>query len=294
MTAQINSSPKDEFVKPSNWLLDYGKNVYSQTGEDGVIEKILDILPDRDSWCVEFGAWDGVHLSNTCNLIENQNYSAVLIEGSSSKFNDLKARFAQNPKIIPVNRFVGWESSDNLDSILADTPIPTDFDFLSIDVDGNDYHIWNAVKVYRPKLICIEFNPTIPTEVDFIQPANPKISQGSSLLALVKLAQSKGYELICCLRQNGFFIKSEYFNLFEIHDNSPFTLRTDLSLLTYLFCGYDGQIFLRGSRKLPWHGCRLKEEKMQVIPKVFRQYNGGSLNVLFKIYRSLLGLDLRG
>ncbi len=63
MTTQINSSPKDEFVKPSNWLLDYGKNVYSQTGEDGVIEKILDILPDRDSWCVEFGAWDGVHLS---------------------------------------------------------------------------------------------------------------------------------------------------------------------------------------------------------------------------------------
>jgi hypothetical protein len=51
---------------------------------------------------------------------------------------------------------------------------------------------------------------------------------------------------------------------------------------------------MRIAGKLPWHGCRLKEEKMQVIPKVFRQYNGGSLNVLFKIYRSLMGLDLRG
>lgn len=278
-------------MKQSTWLLDYGKNVYSQTGEDGIIEKILEIIPDNNKWCVEFGAWDGIYLSNTCNLIKNHSYSAVLIEGDSTKFNNLTANFAQYQNIIPVNSFVGWNSSDNLDSILSKTSIPINFDFLSIDVDGNDYHIWNAVNVYKPKLVTIEFNPTIPTEINFIQPADFQVNQGTSLSALVKLAKDKGYELICVLRQNAFFVRSEYFPLFEIQDNRPETLRNDLSLVTYLFCGYDGTIFLRGSKKLPWHGLRLKEERMQQLPRIFRNY-GANLSFFFKLYRKVMGLDL--
>lgn len=53
------------------WLLEHKKDVYSQTGEDGIIETILSTIGDRDGWCVEFGAWDGQYLSNTRNLIEN-------------------------------------------------------------------------------------------------------------------------------------------------------------------------------------------------------------------------------
>jgi hypothetical protein len=60
----------------------FARNVTSQCGEDGIIERILSIMTDKDGWCVEFGAWDGKHLSNTYNLIHNKGYSAVLIESS--------------------------------------------------------------------------------------------------------------------------------------------------------------------------------------------------------------------
>lgn len=67
-------------AKPE-WLLDYASNIYSQTGEGGVIAKILAMLPETDHWCVEFGAWDGLFLSNVRRLIEENDYSAILIEG---------------------------------------------------------------------------------------------------------------------------------------------------------------------------------------------------------------------
>src|SRR3954466_14198505 len=113
------------------WLLDYKADVYSQTGEDGIIEKILEMLPARNNWCVEFGAWDGKYLSNTLNLINHKEYSAVLIEGSKAKFPELKNNFADNPKVFPINAFVGFDTLNNLDTILGKTPIPKDFDFLS-------------------------------------------------------------------------------------------------------------------------------------------------------------------
>jgi len=65
-----------ETEKRSAWLLDHASDTYSQTGEDGIIEKILEHIPQKDRWCVEFGAWDGRLFSNTCNLIESKDYSS--------------------------------------------------------------------------------------------------------------------------------------------------------------------------------------------------------------------------
>src|SRR5689334_19634333 len=104
--------------KSPKWLLEYKSDVYSQTGEDGIIQKILETLPARDKWCVEFGAWDGKHLSNTRNLIDHKQYSAVLIEGSRAKFSELKGNYAANPDVYPINAFVGFDPNDNLDTIL--------------------------------------------------------------------------------------------------------------------------------------------------------------------------------
>ncbi len=258
--------------KSSAWLLDYKANIYSETGEDGIIKKILAILPSNDKWCVEFGAWDGQHVSNTRNLIIQDSYSAILIEGDKAKFTALQKNYEHKKNVTTINQFVGFNNKDNLDCILKMTPIPFDFDFLSIDIDGNDFHVWKAMSKYKPKLVCIEFNPTIPTEIDFIQPADHSINQGSSLLSLVKLGKKKGYELISVLSYNAFFIKSEYYPLFNITDNSPVTLRKDLDSITYLFSGYDGKIFLRGNLRLPWHGIELKESKIQHIPNFLRKY----------------------
>ncbi|HOX07110.1 MAG TPA: hypothetical protein PK280_11970 [Planctomycetota bacterium] len=254
------------------WLLDFSQNVYSQFGEDGVIEKVLETIPNRDGWCVEFGAWDGQFLSNTRNLIDNKAYAAVLIEADADKFRELCSNYKHNPKVLPVNRFVGFEPAGSLDSILRGCPIPKDFDFLSIDIDGNDYHAWKAVSEYRPKVVCVEYNPTIPTSVDFVQPADESVSQGCSLLALVKLGKEKGYELVSVLNTNAFFVRAEDFPFFRIADNRPETLRKDQSRITYIFTGYDGRVFLSGYRALPWHQLKMLEPSIQQLPRFLQRY----------------------
>jgi hypothetical protein len=260
--------------RPSTWLSEHKRDVYSQTGEDGVIEKILELLPNTDKWCVEFGAWDGQFVTNTRHLIESKGYSAVLIEADRARFEDLQRNYAHRNNVIPINKFIGVGEQDNLDQILSTTPVPLDCDLLSIDIDGNDYHVWKAFARYKPKVIVIEFNPTIPTHIHFVQEADPSINQGASLAALVELGKAKGYELIAVLPANAFFVRGEYYPLFEIESNSADELRTDLAYITYLFSGYDGRIFLHGNKGLPWHGLALSESRVQQLPRVLRTYPG--------------------
>jgi len=272
--------------RTSTWLLEYQHNIYSQSGEDGIIEKILETIPVKDHWCVEFGAWDGLYLTNTRNLIESKCYSAVLIEADKERFLNLQHNYAEYHNIITINEFVGFTENNNLDKILSSTPVPADFDLLSIDIDGNDYHVWKAVTNYKPKVIVIEFNPTIPTAVQFIQRADPTVNQGSSLLSLIELGKEKGYELVSVLKFNAFFVRQEYYQLFQLESNAPEILRTNLEAVTYLFSGFDGTIFLQGCCKLPWHGIELNESKLQRLPRYLRKYSG-NYTMMHKIAFSL-------
>lgn len=177
--------------KPSRWLNEFQNNVTSQNGEDGIIAKIFEIIPDKNKWCVEFGAWDGKLYSNTYNLINQQSYSAVLIEANPGKFQALIKTYQENKKVIPINAFVGFESKNNLDTHLEPTTIPLDFDLLSIDIDGNDFHVWKASQHYMPKVVVIEYNPTIPNKVEFVQKPDIQLNQGSSLYLLIKSQNQK-------------------------------------------------------------------------------------------------------
>ena len=277
-------------------LLDYAKNVYSQSGEDGIIAKILETLATNDKWCVEFGAWDGRHLSNSCNLIENSGYSAVLIEGDPIRANDLRQRHAENPKISVSNKFVGFGRSDGLDAMLAQSLIPRDFDFLSIDIDGNDYHVWKAVENYTPKVVCIEYNPTIPTEVQFVQSPDPRVNQGSSLLSLTLLAREKNYQLVAVTPLNAIFVQAQYFSLFGISRNEPATLREDSSAVAQIFCGYDGTIFIAGQKHLLWHNIPY-QSRIRQLPPIFRSYPGNfgaSKAFLYRTYQKFCNLLKKG
>lgn len=276
--------------KPSTWLLDYKRNVYSQSGEDGIIEKILELIPTKDKWCVEFGAWDGLFSSNTRYLIESKGYSAVLIEADEAKCADLRRNYSQQKNVVPINSFVGFEKHDNLDIILSATTIPADFDLLSIDIDGNDYHVWKSFSKYRPKVVVVEFNPTIPTHVRFVQSADTSINQGASLLSLVELGKEKGYELVAVLPFNALFVRREYYPLFGLISNAPEVLRTNLDYITYLFSGFDGKIFLRGGCRLLWHGIDLNEARVQQLPGFLQKYPHNYTFVQrlgFKVFRLL-------
>jgi hypothetical protein len=251
------------------WLNEYAQDVHSQTGEDGVIAKALELLPDRDRWCVEFGAWDGKHLSNTFNLVENAGYRVVLIEGDPDKFQALRTEYPYRERAFFIGRFVAWDENDNLDTLLQETQIPLNFDLLSIDVDGNDYHIWRAVSKYRPKLVLIEFNPTSSNRFTYIQPPNSHCNQSTSPAALVNLARSKRYELICVIGANLLFVDSQYYGAFHIPDNSLEVMR-DEDEVTHLFLGFDGSLIVDGPAQLRWHNLPLRIG--QPMPRVLRAY----------------------
>ena len=159
-------------------LNSFRSNTYSQNGEDGLISEILRRLPPPTTnihrWCCEFGAWDGLYLSNTARLIREENYHAVLIEPDKKRLKELKVNF-QQVSVIKIASFVNPEGATSIDSILSKTSIPADFDFMSIDIDGMDYYILQSLIKFRPKLISIEFNPTIPNSIFFVQDKNSKI-----------------------------------------------------------------------------------------------------------------------
>ncbi len=266
-------------------------------GEDGIIETALELIgknAELNQWCVEFGAWDGKHLSNTYNLIQNKAYSSVQIEGMQDKYIELQNTFKNNEKVHTHLGYVGMSKENSLDHLLSAYPIPEDFDFLSIDIDGNDYYTWKPVVKYRPKLVCIEFNPTVPNEVDFLQACDPSINQGASILSLNLLAKEKGYELIATTLNNAFFVDEKYFPLFEINDNSLDKIRTDKSRVTYIFSGYDGTVYIRGFGKLDLHNLKFEEKRFQLLPSFLRGYSDTETEkkspfkkLLKKTYKSL-------
>lgn len=254
----------------------FASNIYSQFGEDGIIEEILNRInaaSEIDKWCVEFGAWDGVYLSNTCNLIRNKNYKGVLIEGDRIRFQELCKNLPQE-NIHKICKFVTFEGSSTLDNILKETPIPYDFDFLSIDIDGCDYYIFDSLERYKPKVICIEYNPTIPNEVEFIQPKNFHIKQGASAKSLVNLAISKGYTLVAVTVCNVIFVRNDV-SLLVIGSNtySLENLRDDLEFKTFVFFGYDGTLLSNKDKiSIHWHGKSIPIDSFQPLPRLLRTF----------------------
>ena len=146
------------------------------------------------------------------------------------------------------------------------------FDCVTLDIDGNEYHLWDSLTDYRPRVILVEFNPTIPNDVAFIQPRDMKVFQGSSLRSFIELGKQKEYELVAANEVNAFFVQKELFSKFGIADNSIDALHTDQRYDTNLFQLYDGTLKIAGNTRLIWHNLPIDEEKLQVLSKRKRIY----------------------
>jgi hypothetical protein len=197
----------------------FAKTFHSQYGEDGIIEEIIRRLDgDRSAgrYCVDVGAWDGRFFSN----------------------------FPQD-SVYKVNARVTWEGEPGLDRILSRAGVPLRFDFLSIDVDGVDYHILESLRQYWPALICVEFNPSIPNAVDYVQPRDVEVTRGSSIRALARLGAQKGYAVVAATHCNLFLLDRASLGTVGVdRDPTLDEIRDDSQVRTYVFCGYDGQVLL--------------------------------------------------
>ncbi|MDQ0473840.1 hypothetical protein [Labrys wisconsinensis] len=257
----------------SMWLRKYHKNVTSKNGQDGIFEKIFDIIGSGQKWCVEFGARDGITGSNTWNLINNHNWSGVLIEGNEKDHRKLVDNYRNNARVHPVHAFVASSGEQSLDTILSRTPIPTDFDLCGIDIDGNDWHMWAGLTNYKPRVVCIEFNHTVPNDVYFVQDDDPDVNQSCSLLALIELGKSKGYELVATTSWDGIFVRSEYFHMFGIKDNSIDAMWSPGKRETKMFQCCDGTIYTAGLQELMWFKIPFRPDELQVLPESMRHYH---------------------
>lgn len=261
---------RDAFL-PANRYAAFAKNNFSQFGEDGIVEKLLQNIPDKNKWCVEFGAWDGIYLSNAFNLIKNESYRAVLIEANSKKFEELASNLKEFDVVL-VNEFVTFDGENTLDKILSRTEIPNDFDFLSIDIDGNDYYILESLSLYKPKIICIEYNFLIPNEVVYVQPKDFNIQRGASAKAILNLAKDKGYSLAAVTTSNLILVDRRYENELSLTNADLSEFRDDSSTRVFVFPGYDGRICLSKPLMLGWHNVIVDEDDIQILPSVLRRY----------------------
>jgi hypothetical protein len=278
-------------------LEDHREDVHSQFGEDGMIRKAFEVLADGSRWCVELGAWDGRYFSNTHRLMVEDGWSGVFIEADPERFRDLQATYGANERAVCLNAYARFSGSDTLDDLLASTEVPEDFDLLSLDVDGNDFHLWSSLTRFRPRLVVVEFNATFPNDVDWAQAADPDVHHGSSLAAFVRLGREKGYELLATSDFNAFFVRRDLFDRFGIADNSIDAIHTNRAYQTRVFQLFDGTVQWEGCTRLIWQDVQLRSERLQPIPRRLRYLPGTepsprvvTLRLLYRrVLRAILG-----
>ncbi len=209
-------------VEVSSVINRYELSVLSQNGEDGVLFYLFSTLGTVNRYFVEFGIEDG-RQCNTGNLSLNFGWRGLLIEGNVEYALNARQYYAQRLRerrddVKIANAFI---QPDNINKLFEDNDVPAEIDLLSIDIDGNDYWVWQAMNATSPRIVVIEYNASMGAERSISTQYDPTFDRwkkhdsgyyhGASLTALNKLAASKGYGLIGCdsLGINAFFVRSD-------------------------------------------------------------------------------------
>jgi hypothetical protein len=200
-------------------MKEYEKRVYSQQGEDGIIEHIFSNIGTTNKVAVEFGVAANSHggipggESNTLNLA-NQGWQVYWFDGEM---------ISNPPK--NCNFTKAFLTPDNICNVFEKAEIPKDFDLLSIDVDGNDYHLREKLYEYNPRVVIMEYNGSYDGATEYIMPRNDDYRWrgdrlfGASLKSMTIQADRMGYDLVYCDQNgvNAFYIKK---------DINPFPVKT--------------------------------------------------------------------
>ena len=263
-------------------LIQYASDFTSQNGEDGIIDRIFQLFPRKRTpqYCVDVGAWDGVHLSNTHSLLLHGEWQGVLIEADAERFHDLKSLHEPLGNVclgVAVSCQLG--SPHSLVPLLkTEAPaLPNDFEFITIDVDGCDYwllhDLWK-LGGYRPQVVCIEFNPTMPNDLVYIPPRDDNVRHGASLAALVELAQDQDYVLVETTLYNAFFVCRDLYQEYLVEQVPEPTMEAlhETTMGTTLYQLYDGTLKLWGCKKLLWHRIPINEDLLQMVPPSERDF----------------------
>src|SRR5262245_3013247 len=171
-------TPFVESIRPGNY--------YSQFGEDQIIAAVFNRIGISNRWCVECGAGDGLFFSNTRRLID-QGWRSVQVEMDDGMYGKLKTRYSNNPNVITIH-----DRMASVDETLRAVPdLPEDFDFFSLDVDGQDYYLLNGMLEYQPRALLVEYNPVAPDPMYIPEPGAGFMDQ-AGLQATHFVAEARG------------------------------------------------------------------------------------------------------
>lgn len=195
---------------------------YSQNGEDGILLYLFSLLGTTNKIAVEICAGDGIQC-NATNLILNHGWTALLVDGNEELVQKGRAFFAAHPDTFsyPPTFVRAWVDRESINEVIARHGFSGEIDLLSIDLDGVDYWIWDAIDVVSPRVVVVETQciwgadraVTVPYARDFHSPLVEGfgIYGGASLPAFVKLGRNKGYRLVGtqALGFNAFFVRED-------------------------------------------------------------------------------------
>ena len=192
--------------------------VYSQSGEDGIIQFLVSKVPVSNRRFIEFGVENYVE-SNTRFLALNNYWSGLVIDGDSANI-----EFVKSDPIYwrcNIKAECSFITKDNINDLFRRNGITGDIGLLSIDIDGNDYWVWEAIDCVNPCIIVAEYNSMFGPDRKVTVPYNPafarsaahytKIFYGASIAALTHLANKRGYRLVSSNRSgnNLFFVRKD-------------------------------------------------------------------------------------
>lgn len=200
----------------------YELSIHSQNGEDGILFYLFSRLGSTNRRFVEFGIGNG-RQCNSANLSLNFGWSGLLLEANikqataaQSYYQQQLGQQQQQVAIKPAR-----VTAENINQLIAESGITGEIDLLSIDIDGNDYWVWQAITVIQPRLVVIEYNPSFGPAEAITVVYDPNFDRyakhptgyyyGASLTALAKLGQEKGYILVGCESSgaNAFFVRQD-------------------------------------------------------------------------------------
>lgn len=192
----------------------FEKHIYSQNGEDGVIEEIFKRIGEKGKFFVEFGVEDGKQ-NNTRYLLEKKGWRGLWIEGAPERAEEARAAF----KRYPIHVDPTFITQKNIAKIFEANNVPKNLDFLSVDIDGNDYWILKALLAggYKPRAFVVECNAKIAPPKKWIMPYKEDHRWreddyfGASLESFEELGRQHGYFLVACGAPglNAFFVNAQ-------------------------------------------------------------------------------------
>ena len=194
-------------------LLRFAAQVNSQNGEDGMIHEIFRRIGTTNRVFAEIGCGNGKE-NNTAFLL-SQGWTGFWIDGEDGYRKSLEGRTdLQGDCLKCITSFV---TGENVVDLLRNLGVPAEFDLLSIDIDQNTYYVWESLEGYRPRVAVIEYNSSMPSDVDWKVRYDPSrtwdgsTDSGASLKSLEILGRRLGYCLVGCdiTGTNAFFVRSE-------------------------------------------------------------------------------------